>query len=118
MYTVGLTVEIKLLFPFSPAQCKQFPKTCFIFYRNSVNLARPERLCGWEISQLVLLHDDIGIPLKSEIFRTRKFLYLIKSEVLIVRTDRNDREPIFFQYPPKQAQLIRGSLHNCDYPKL
>ncbi|KAL9950764.1 hypothetical protein ACROYT_G043321 [Oculina patagonica] len=29
--------------------------------RNSLSVSRREHLCGWEISQLVLLHDDLGI---------------------------------------------------------
>ncbi|KAJ7358750.1 hypothetical protein OS493_021526 [Desmophyllum pertusum] len=29
--------------------------------RNSVSVSRREDLCGWEINQLVLLHDDLGI---------------------------------------------------------
>ena len=55
---VGLTTEIRLRF-----QVLNCLECVYIFYRNSVSLARREHLCGWEISQLVLLHDDLGIPL-------------------------------------------------------
>ena len=70
MWRAGLTVEIKLRFQISPAYCGQGLRMClYLSYRNSLSLARREHLCGWDISQLVLLHDDIGlIPLKTEIF--------------------------------------------------
>lgn len=51
-----------------------------VFYvsvnRNSSIVSRGEDLCGWEISQLLLLHDDLGNKETDEYYRQKKIKYI------------------------------------------
>lgn len=52
-----------------------------VFYvsvnRNSSIVSRGEDLCGWEISQLLLLHDDLGNKETEEYNRQKNKIYII-----------------------------------------